>query len=149
MEEPCKAKQHARPPNPSPLREVQQVPFSDEVVFETQLEATEDQGNKEAAEDDLDAETLAFLQRTQAKRSEDDLQPSPPAPQGYGISKPTSTACLETSFFVPFAQCPTNKPPPVAVALASQHIVRGDTAKFSIETATKGETKQSMGTCAS
>lgn len=143
MNEPFEGKQHAQPPGPSPLRIEQQVPGSDNVVSETQLE-TSDRSPYQG----FDAVEAAFLDRVQAKPLQDSKETSqPPLPlsQKFGIAKCSSSIALESLPAFVFGRGPTTKPPPAkADHSAPGRMILADTAIPSIETAANDDSVKSM-----
>jgi|SRR5690242_15937315 len=143
MNESLIGKQHAQPPGPSPLRIEQQVPDSDTVVPETQLETS-----VHSPYEGVDAAEAAFLDRVQAKPSQDNkenLQHSLPLSQKLGITKCSSSTALESLPAFVFGRGPTNKPPPSkADHSAPGRMILADTAIPSMETATNDKSMKSM-----
>ncbi|KAF1359245.1 hypothetical protein EJ07DRAFT_178857 [Lizonia empirigonia] len=99
MAESSKGKQPSRSHRPSRLGDGLQVPNSDTVVPDTQLQAIDSDYRPEHQHEDLDADTLAVLERTTAKRQGDASPASQPVlPQTFGISKPTPVNLVEPGF---------------------------------------------------
>ncbi|KAF2624602.1 hypothetical protein BU25DRAFT_461123 [Macroventuria anomochaeta] len=141
-----KGKQPTKTFRPSQLRNMQQVPDSDAVVPEMQLEAPHSPYGPEF-EDELDDETLATIERLAFKSSASvkaSSQPSLALPQTFGIAKPGSAPC-EVPFSFGFAKRTTNKTPKED-APALRPSIHPDTVIPSIEPADNGAPKQDVST---
>ncbi|KAH6629157.1 hypothetical protein C7974DRAFT_182211 [Boeremia exigua] len=136
MGEHSKGKQRAQLSKPSPLRNVQQVPDSDTVVPETQLEAIDHSSDVDMLPDDI-----ALLKRSAARRLESITTPPLPA---FGITKPTSAVDVVPPSVFSCARWATNKLPRKTVESKPDHVVHEDTAILSIETTGNGEFKQDV-----
>ena len=151
MAELSKGKQPFKRNKPSPLKHMQQVPDSGAVIPEAQLEVSGSHYGPKAREE-LDAETMATIERLAVKPSATTSASLPPVfsrPQPFGLVKSSSETTSESAPVFEFARRLTNKTPPKGDATAIQRPAHPVVAIPSIDPADNGAPKQGMSTKAS
>lgn len=134
MAESSKGKQPSRSHRPSRLGDELQVPNSDTVVPDTQLQAINSDYRPEHQHEDLDADTLAFLERTTAKRLGTATSSSQSVlAHTFGISKPTPVNLVEPGFCYMSMKRAAKKTPQEDNASDLQPPHHPNTAGYSIE----------------
>lgn len=154
MAKPSNEKQPSKHHRQSRLRHVEQVPDSDTVIPDTQVEAAHRDHGVGLDDEPVDQADLAFLEHNAFKRPADTTAPSQPfgfkpLNPPFGIEKPSSATTNGPTFSFCQIRRAANKTPPKEETQVLQLSVLPDTAVLSIEQADNEASGQGTGACIS